>query len=301
MALGVSTTAYAIDVFYQNEKVDMDAQPKIINGSTLVPIRAINTALKGETKWNQSTQQVEILKDGYKITLVIGKNSALVNGKVVKLIAPAQVISNRTYVPLRFISEYLGHDVKWDSASQRILIDTDLTLIDNQTNISGPFDSTIDINSIDFGEIYEVNGTEKYSGYKKLVGYPYENYYAIYYKGNSSSYSVTYEDLKPKDLKEKINWRYEGKTYTHTRSQLYSFFSDIISLERLIGQSSGIINQSWLTKTFGETYQDWLDQGIFSQEASRIVDRYLQNKEGISINDRYQFIDIDIENLEPIE
>ncbi|UZM97844.1 copper amine oxidase N-terminal domain-containing protein [Lysinibacillus sp. MHQ-1] len=84
------------------------------------------------------------------------------------MIAPAQVISNRTYVPLRFISEYLGHDVKWDSATQRILIDTDIAIIDKQANVSTQFDSIIDIDSIDFGKIYEVNGTGKYSGYKKV-------------------------------------------------------------------------------------------------------------------------------------
>lgn len=294
ITLSISTTTFAIDVFYQNEKVEMDAQPKIINGSTLVPIRAINTALKGETKWNQAKQQVEIVKDGHKIILEIGKNSALVDTKVVNLIAPAQVISNRTYVPLRFISEYLGHEVKWDSANQRILIDTDIAITDNRKNISNQFEYIVDLNNIDFGKIREVNGTGKYSSYKKLIGYPYDNYYAIYYTGNSSSYNVTYEDLKPKDLKEKITWKYDGKKYTHTRSEIYSFFSDIITLERLLGQNGGIINQNWLAKTFGETYQDWITQGMYSQEASRIVDRYLQLKEGVNIQDRYQFIDIDI-------
>lgn len=83
ITLSISTTAFAIDVFYQNEKVEMDVQPKVINGSTLVPIRAINTALKGETKWNQAKQQVEIVKGGHKIILEIGKNSALVDAKVV--------------------------------------------------------------------------------------------------------------------------------------------------------------------------------------------------------------------------
>ena len=61
ITLSISTTTFAIEVFYQNEKVEMDVQPKVVNGSTLVPIRAINTALKGETKWNQSKQQFLLL------------------------------------------------------------------------------------------------------------------------------------------------------------------------------------------------------------------------------------------------
>ncbi|UZM97843.1 hypothetical protein OL548_23175 [Lysinibacillus sp. MHQ-1] len=79
------------------------------------------------------------------------------------------------------------------------------------------------------------------------------------------------------------------------------FFSDITTLERLLGQNDGKINQNWLAKTFGETYRDWFTQGLYSQEATRIVDRYLEVKEGINIMDRDPFNDIDLENIEPNE
>ncbi|MED3554029.1 hypothetical protein [Cytobacillus praedii] len=137
--------------------------------------------------------------------------------------------------------------------------------------------STID--GIDFTKIYEVKGTGEYKGYKRLKGYPDDDKYAIYYSGNFQSFHVTYEDLYPKNLKEKITWKYNGKKYTHTRSQLYSFFSDIIKLENLLGQSNGIINQDWLLQTFGDTYKDWLLQLQYSSEAASIVEKYLNFKE----------------------
>lgn len=192
-------------------------------------------------------------------------------------------------MPLRFVSQYFGHTIEWDGSTQRVLIDS--------TNSSAGFSIIDDIDDIDFTKIYEIDGTGKYSGYKRLLGYPYDDKYAIYYTGSFESYSVSYEDLKPENLQETIAWSYKGKTYTHTRSQIYSLFSEIITLESLLGASEGIINQEWLSKTFGNTYNEWLLQGIYSQEATRIVDRYLAEQANIDYKDRYSFIDIDLDTL----
>lgn len=151
-------------------------------------------------------------------------------------------------------------------------------------------------NGINYEQIYEVDGTGEYAGYKRLVGYPSADKYAIYYRGSYDSYEVTHTDLEQTNLQEKINWTYNGKVYTNTRSQLYSFFSDITKLEGLLGQSKGIINQEWLEQTFGETYQDWFYQGLYSQEAASIVEKYLQLKEGIILKDRHIVVDIDFES-----
>ncbi len=56
------------------------------------------------------------------IELWIGKSEAKVNGKVVKLDVPPQIINNRTMIPLRFVSESLGYEVEWISEEQKIII-----------------------------------------------------------------------------------------------------------------------------------------------------------------------------------
>jgi len=168
--------------------------------------------------------------------------------------------------------------VKYETPSKKKLAE-----LEREANgIVGGFDVT---------KIYEFEGTGEYKGYKGLIGYPDDDKYTIYYSGNFESYHVTYEDLYPKNLQEKITWKYKGKTYTHTRSQLYSFFSDIIKLESLLGQSKGIINQNWLSQTFGKTYDDWIMQGIYSQEAARIVHKYLDYYENPNQVDRYEYSD----------
>lgn len=54
--VGLTSNASAIEILYKNRPIEMDVQAQIIGGRTLVPIRAINTALKGNTSWDQKKQ-----------------------------------------------------------------------------------------------------------------------------------------------------------------------------------------------------------------------------------------------------
>lgn len=46
----------------------------------------------------------------------------LVDGKVVTLDVPATIEGNRTFVPLRFLSEALGETVTWFPETQMIVV-----------------------------------------------------------------------------------------------------------------------------------------------------------------------------------
>jgi hypothetical protein len=71
-----------------------------------------------------------------------------VNEKPVTLEVPASLIEGRLYVPVRFLSEHLGFEVKWDGTTRTITITTKKVLItlqpdDNTAAINGksvPFD-----------------------------------------------------------------------------------------------------------------------------------------------------------------
>ncbi|KEO80829.1 copper amine oxidase N-terminal domain-containing protein, partial [Tumebacillus flagellatus] len=65
---------------------------------------------------------VEINLQGKDINLRIGKDTATVDGASVKLDTKAVMKDDRTYVPLRFVSETLGADVKWDGAQNMVVI-----------------------------------------------------------------------------------------------------------------------------------------------------------------------------------
>ena len=56
------------------------------------------------------------------ILIYIGSDIAYVNGKESKLDSAAFVENDRTYTPIRFISEELGASVEWIESEQKVVI-----------------------------------------------------------------------------------------------------------------------------------------------------------------------------------
>lgn len=100
-----------------------DIFPYIENDMTLIPIRAIAEGLGCTVEWDGDTRTVAI--DGRnEIILTIDSDTAYVNGEAVSLDVPARIENDRTFVPLRFISENMGASVDWDAGSGTVSIET---------------------------------------------------------------------------------------------------------------------------------------------------------------------------------
>jgi PLD-like domain/Copper amine oxidase N-terminal domain len=56
------------------------------------------------------------------ISLQIGNDTAYVDGEPTKLDSPPVIISGRTMVPLRFISESMGAEISWDGDTKTVII-----------------------------------------------------------------------------------------------------------------------------------------------------------------------------------
>lgn len=112
-----------IRVYVHGKRPDFGGvEPVIRNGRTLVPVRGLAEALGGDVKWNGKNKQVIIAKGDINITLSIGSNNAVVNGRNVELDVPAAVEKGRTLVPLRFVMENMGADVDYDEESGLIIV-----------------------------------------------------------------------------------------------------------------------------------------------------------------------------------
>lgn len=85
--------------------------PLIVENRTLVPVRFIAESLDMKVDWDQKTQTALISSDGYDIRVTIGSKTMYVNGKGVELDVPAMAHEERTFVPLRAISEALDKKV----------------------------------------------------------------------------------------------------------------------------------------------------------------------------------------------
>lgn len=113
-----------INVYIDGIQKVYDVSPKVINGSTLVPMRGIFEDLNAEIDWNAVTKTVTAVSDDTTIKLTIDNENALINDKQVKLDQKPQIINGSTMVPLRFVSESLGATVKWDGTARSVYITT---------------------------------------------------------------------------------------------------------------------------------------------------------------------------------
>jgi hypothetical protein len=119
-----SSTEPAIQVNINGSPLQMDVPPTIVNGRTLVPLRAIFEALGATVQWNAADQSIVATKGNITINLQIGSTTALNNGAQVTLDAAPQIVNGRTLVPARFVSEALGAQVNWDATNRQVNITT---------------------------------------------------------------------------------------------------------------------------------------------------------------------------------
>jgi peptidoglycan endopeptidase LytE len=106
-----------------------DAQPFIDSSSNLqVPLRLLTEQLGYKVDWSmQGEMQVNVKLTSNQNTIMLstGGNQAIVNGAPKSLQGNAAFIEGRTFVPLRFISETFGSEIKWDAGNQVAIIKAD--------------------------------------------------------------------------------------------------------------------------------------------------------------------------------
>jgi Copper amine oxidase N-terminal domain. len=94
-------------------EVKSDAAPELKNNRVMVPIRVISEQLGAKAWW--TGKEAMFVKGGTTVILRPDSDTALVNGKPVKLDAEPYLKNNRVMVPLRFVSEVFGCDVSYEN------------------------------------------------------------------------------------------------------------------------------------------------------------------------------------------
>jgi len=101
----------------------LDSAPVIVDGRTMVPVRFISEAIGAKVDWDADTKTAVIVLDGKTIKLPIDSKTADIDGASVELDVPAQIINDRTMVPIRFISENFGATVNWDGDTRTVTVE----------------------------------------------------------------------------------------------------------------------------------------------------------------------------------
>lgn len=114
-----------ITVMVDNDQVEFDQQPTIIEGRTLVPIRAVFEKAGASVEWDQARLTATIAYGENTVRISPDKDIMFRNDKAVALDVPAQMINDRILIPVRAISDALDFGVTWNGYLSTVLIATD--------------------------------------------------------------------------------------------------------------------------------------------------------------------------------
>jgi len=128
-----SVSADEITVELDGNPIEFDVKPEIIDGRTMVPLRKIFEEIGALVKWDNDTQTVSAKKNKKTITLSIDSADLQIDKgdtdeegnpiyETITLEIPAQIVSGRTLVPARAISESFGLNVDWDEDNRKVTI-----------------------------------------------------------------------------------------------------------------------------------------------------------------------------------
>ncbi len=121
----------SIKLIVDGEDLTNTIEPIIVNDRTLVPIRVVAEKLGAEVIWNNDERTVEITKgDSYMLLRIDSfltefRKDSVTSYKINDV--QAKIINNRTYIPLRIVSNGLGVGIEWDNSTRTVLVDSTKT------------------------------------------------------------------------------------------------------------------------------------------------------------------------------
>lgn len=167
-----------IKVSVNDQYVEFDQSSVVIEGRTLVPIRAVCEKLGADVYWFEPEQAIIIVKNEIKIGLIIDNfemdkmivedfQSFLeavvglgdIEGETIILDVAPQIINGRTLLPIRAVCETLGATVSWNEGdktveiqcSEEIMNDVnkDMTFFDNFIEMSNDPEAYFEAHSLE--------------------------------------------------------------------------------------------------------------------------------------------------------
>jgi hypothetical protein len=111
-------------IYINNEELTLSSAPAYINdkGSAMIPLRFISDIIVAKVDWIPESKEIHIKKDDKLIQLQVNRPYALINGQIVELANPVEILEERAYVPFRFIAQQFGFVTDWIPESKTITL-----------------------------------------------------------------------------------------------------------------------------------------------------------------------------------
>lgn len=117
-----------VKVVVDDSVISFDAQPEIVKGHTMVPLRALSEMMGYKVGFLDNQRTIELTKGEARIKLQMGsqvitvKNTAADAEEQRVMEAAPYTKDGRSYVPVRFFSEAFGADVQWDPNTRTVIL-----------------------------------------------------------------------------------------------------------------------------------------------------------------------------------
>lgn len=134
---GVRGVTSSFKIAVGGTKLDLERDPVLINGRTVVPARTVFSKINADVEWNVIKNRLVITKDNNAIVMYIGYNNCYVNGAKKEMEAPAILVNGTVMVPIRFVAETFNMKVGWNEANSTVYLgDIPETIIEDENNSS---------------------------------------------------------------------------------------------------------------------------------------------------------------------
>jgi len=255
-----------VSVIVDGNEVEFDQPPVIMEGRTLVPVRAIAQAMGFSVNWDEPTKQIKLVNSSGKIVVMaIGNpNISIIdseNEKTISVDVAPQIIGGRTLIPLRALGDSVDAEVEWIGQTQTVIITSENPLVEGYYSIkllNGGYFSGIDGLGI--------TSVKKNDWYLRDAGNG-----AFYIHAESPSTN------KLIDLNN--DWDIEGNTVGlfadtgYTMAQTWKFIpnGDGTFLIQTVHESGRVISANFTIETYaGVDSQKWELTAIDSEDRSQL-------------------------------
>lgn len=123
-----------INVIVNGKKLEFEVDPVIVNNRVLVPLNVISESLHLTFEMDEKLSRISIHKKDRELIMYIGMEYAVEDDDFYFLGIPPQIIKNKIFVPIGFISTFFGANIEWDAITKTISIyndDDDIIIIDD--------------------------------------------------------------------------------------------------------------------------------------------------------------------------
>lgn len=112
----------SISLKIDGTELECEVPPQIVDGRTMVPVRAIFEAVGADVNWDSDTKTVTGVKGDTTVEMTVDNSVELINGEAVQMDAAPMVIEGRTLAPARYVAEAFGCTVEWDADNKIVNI-----------------------------------------------------------------------------------------------------------------------------------------------------------------------------------